>query len=183
MSEDEDKLMRILQNLDADELESIIWSLVDITGVEPALEKAEEIAWGHTLLTPEYVKDVVARIVDIEPYDMRRFPNPYRLGRNIDDESVGSVYLACSIREALEDDIVRMVNLGMTEEANLCLEAMAEGLRSVDSYFTQDQCNTIDWYCSLIGKCIEDGHPEMLFDTAEDGLDDVVLDTWGRGWR
>ena len=98
MDEDEDRLMRIIENLDVDELESIIWRLVEITGVGPALEKAEEISWRHTDLTPELVKDVVRYIVNLEPIDMRRFPNPYSLGHNTYDGDVGMVYLACSIR-------------------------------------------------------------------------------------
>ena len=76
-----------------------------------------------------------------------------------------------------------MVNLGLTEEACLCLEAMSEAMGEVDSYFTRDQCNTIEWYRSLIGDCVEDGHPEKLFDMAEDDLNPDVLHAWGSGWR
>lgn len=183
MDEDKDRLMSIIKNLDVDELESIIWRLVEITGVGPALEKAEEISWRHTDLTPELVKDVVRYIVNLEPIDMRHFPNPYTLGHNTYDGDVGMVYLACSIREEFENDIAQMVNLGLTEEACLCLEAMSEAMGEVDSYFTQDQCNTIEWYQSLIGDCVEDRHPEKLFDMAEDDLNPNVLDAWGSGWR
>lgn len=183
MGEDEDRLMRIIGNLDADELESIIWRLVEITGAGPALEKAEEIAWGHTDLTPELVKDAVRCIVDLEPIDMRRFPNPYSLGHDTYDDDVGMVYLACSIREEFGSDIAHMVNLGMTEEACLCLEAISEAMGEVDSHFTRDQCNTVEWYRSMIGECVEDGHPEKLFDVAESRLDRRVLDAWGDGWR
>ena len=65
MNEDKDRLMRIIENLDVDELESIICKLVEITGVGPALEKAEEISWRHTYLTPDFVKDVVRYIVNL----------------------------------------------------------------------------------------------------------------------
>ena len=183
MSGNEDRLRRIMRNLDADELESIIWRLVKTTGIEPALERAEEIAWGHTRLSPEYAEDFTRRIVDLEPYDMRRFPSPYGFESYADDTSVGSVYLACSIREEFEDDIAQMVNMGMKEEACRCLEAISKAMGEVDSYFTQDQCNTIEWYDSLIWDCVENGHPERLFDMAEESLNREVLGAWGSGWR